>query len=56
MEKSIDKSIRLFTISLIAAFTLEAADGRGVAKAQRPNGRRLVWHDEFNGTALDLTK
>lgn len=37
-----------------SAFTVTNSVYKGPVK--RPANARLVWHDEFNGTALDLTK
>lgn len=47
---------------MIPAFLLLAASGFTVSNAvyrgpvHRPAGSRLVWHDEFDGTSLDLAK
>ena len=50
------KSLHLLGTTLLVAFALETADGGDAATAQRSDGRRLVWQDEFDGTALDQSK
>ena len=50
------KSSYLLGATLLVAFAVEAAAGGDATTAQRPDGRRVVWHDEFDGSALDKTK
>ena len=44
----------LLTLAAQSAFTVSNAVYRGPVK--RPSNARLVWHDEFNGKALDTAK
>ena len=43
--------LHILGATLLVAFALEAVDGGHAATAQCANGRRLVWCDEFDGTA-----
>ena len=56
MKQKHGKSLYLLGATLLVAFAVEAAEGGDATTAQRPDGRRVVWHDEFDGSALDLSK
>lgn len=56
MKRNHGNSLQILGAALLVALALEAAVGGDAATAQRADGRRLVWRDEFDGTSLDNAK